>query len=144
MFSKIYTFSWIRWLAFVWQRKPSRPIRCLSISVKCICILSLFHIPRWDEERLWCLMSVALRSGNEVRAIFVCLSKCIHLTLTVHVIITIIGYSCSTPWYQAPTWFLDFLHQILNDNNGCLQRQSRHKELNPASGKIVRDDDEEK
>ena len=89
----------------------------------------------------WCqsLSEAETRWGQSLSV-----SKCIHLTLTVHVIITIIGDSCSTPWYQVSTWFLDFLHQILNDNNGCLQRQSRHKELNPASGKIVRDDDEEK
>ena len=54
---------------------------------------------------VWCQ---SLRDGNEVRAIFVCLFKWIHLTLIVGVIITIIGNSCFTPWSQGSTWFLRF------------------------------------
>ena len=46
------------------------------------CRSLLVHIPSW-KERLWCSMSVALRKGNEVRPIFVCLFKWIHPASTV-------------------------------------------------------------
>ena len=65
----------------------------LTVSVKCLYFVALSY----PEVRGGALMfDVALRNGNEVRAISVCLFKWIHLTLTGGVIIAIIGDSCLT------------------------------------------------
>ena len=122
MFSKIYILSWIRRLAFVWQRKPSRPITHPTVSVKSQ--MFVFCRSFISEVRGGFDVRCQSRSGTETRwgqSLSVYLNVFTSPWLSASSLrlleIRVLQVDC---WCRGASWFLNFLHQINKGDTGIL------------------------